>query len=168
MSRDSLYVINNDYLDAIDVAMLYAEENDGVIDDALANELEAIGMTRDDKINNTGMFIKNKEHLINALKKEEGLLKERRAKHEKRVEQLKNFLWVVLQGDKFESEKCRIRHRKSEQTIITDEDDVPDNFITIEQKPVKKVDKKAIKEYIKEHGPVGYATVNTKYTTYVE
>ena len=67
----SLYEINQQFLNAIGVAKVEAFENDGEIEETTADELDRLEMARDQKIENTALYIKNKVAEVAMIKAEE-------------------------------------------------------------------------------------------------
>jgi len=110
--------------------------------------LDALQMERDRKIENIGLYIKNETALAEQIKAEMASLKERKEKHEKKAESLRNYLTSYLDGGRYESARVKVTFRKSTRTVIDDENAVPDSFCEIVQ--TRKVDKKAIADAIKE------------------
>lgn len=122
--------------------------------------LDALNMARDEKIENIGLYIKNEAALAAEIKAEMASLKERKEKHEKKAESLKNYLNGYLAGAKFESAKVKISFRKSRQTVIDDETIIPDEFCEILQ--TRKIDKTAIASAFKAGVTVDGAHIEEK------
>jgi hypothetical protein len=143
----NLYELNQDYLEAIEVASLYAEESDGVLEDCIANELNNIQLTLNEKIENTILFIKSEVALAKAIRDEEKALAERRKVKENRVERMKVYLGGVLNGSKFESAKGKISYRRSKSTELYDIEALPKEYwVTKDPEPSKTLAKQALDE----------------------
>lgn len=136
-----------------------------------ADALDALEMARDEKIDNTACLIKNifaDEDAINAqieiLKSEiEELSKRKKQKHN-RGESLKRYLSGFLNGEKFESARCKISYHSSEAVELEAgftawaEKTRPD----LMRYKLPEPDKKAIKAALKEGEAIeGAALIKT-------
>lgn len=70
-------------------------------------------MDRDQKIENTALYIKNLESEAKAIKDEEAKLSERRKAMEGKAKRLREYIGYALGGQKFETPRCSISYRKS-------------------------------------------------------
>lgn len=150
----------------------YGVDEDGVIlsDEEFAKLFDEIHMELDNKIENTLCFAKNLDSDVEAFKKEEKSLAERRVSKEKLSARLKanvdRYIRLLytdaetgavdlnkLNEYKFDRPKVKISYRKSSSVQILDETKIPKEFITIVKD--KKIDKKALKEYLKTHKSKG-------------
>lgn len=114
-----LYEITNDYL-----ALMEAVENGEIPEEALADTLEAITTSIEDKADNMACLLKNLDAEIVAIKAEEDRLKERRRVKENAYERFKQYLSDSLQRaglSKVETARNKITFRKSEKVVIEDE-----------------------------------------------
>ena len=122
-------------------------------------EFEALGIERNEKIDNIACLIKNllaEEETIKAesdiVKKEVDALKKRAEQKHKSAEYWKRYLAMSLKGEKFESARCKISYRKTQRTEVSDnfvewaKTHAPDLLCT---KTTYDADKDAIKEAIK-------------------
>ena len=145
-----LYELTNDYL-----ALLEAIDNDEIPEEAIADTLEAITASIEEKADSIACMLKNLDAECIAIKAEEARLAERRKAKEKSHERIKQYLSDTLQRaglDKIETARNRITFRKSE-TVEVDED----TFITWAQKnrddlltySAPKVNKTEIKKALK-------------------
>ena len=66
---------------------------------------------------------------------------------QERLKQAISFFMHQAWKDKLETAKARLSFRESTKVLITNEDIVPEEFFKIEQ--VKKVDKTAVKDFLK-------------------
>lgn len=85
------------------------------------DELAALQMKQDEKIESCALYIKNLEAESIAIRAEEKSLAERRRLKENKVERLKSYLADCLKGagkDKFETARCQVKFRKSEAVEI--------------------------------------------------
>lgn len=84
-------------------------------------KLEALSMERNQKIENIALFIKNLKADADAIKAEENTLAERRKVIENKVESLKKYLELNLNGEKFETARCKVMFRNSKKVEIDDD-----------------------------------------------
>lgn len=111
----ALYEINAD-LEAL--LNQYDPETGEVMFDPEA--LDALLMEKQEKIEGVCLAVKNLTAEVNAIKAEEDALKKRREALEKKKDGYMGWLGVTLAGEKFETARCAVGYRKSEQTEITD------------------------------------------------
>lgn len=114
-------------------------------------KLDELELDLKTKLDNIGCYIKNLTSDIEAIRAEEKALAERRRVKENQLERLKNYLadnMKVAGYDKFESPRCVLSFRKSEQVLIAEGTELPEAFI--QRTVVEKPDKKAIKDALKE------------------
>lgn len=116
------------------------------------DELDALELERDTKVENIALWVKNLTAEAAAIKAEVQNLTKRQKAAENKAERLKDYLMGNLAGEKFKTPKVAISYRTSEAVEITDEDLIPDEFLTI--KTEYKPDKKAIKDELKAGGEV--------------
>jgi hypothetical protein len=115
-----LYELTNDYL-----AFMQAIDNDEIPEEAIADTLEAITASIEEKADSIACLLKNLDAECIAIKAEEQRLAERRKAKEKAHERIKQYLSETLQNagiDKIETARNRITFRKSEKVEICDAD----------------------------------------------
>lgn len=134
----TLYEIDSAIMDCIDA------ETGEIIDPA---KLEALQMQRESKIENVALWVKNLKALTSAIKAEKDALAEREAIHKAKIESLSKWLVGALNGAKFETPKVTISFRNSEAVEITDESEIPAEYMR--EKVQTAPDKTAIKEALK-------------------
>jgi hypothetical protein len=145
-----LYELANDYL-----ALLNAIDNDELPEEAIADTLEAITASIEDKADSIACMLKSIDAEVAAIKAEEARLAERRNAKEKSHERIKQYLSETLQSagiDKIETARNRITFRKSEVVEVAE-----DVFIEWAQKnrddlltySAPKVNKTEIKKALK-------------------
>lgn len=113
-----LYELANDYL-----ALMSAIDNDEIPEEAIADTLEAITGSIEEKADNIACLLKNIEAEISAIKTEEDRLAKRRKAKENTHERMKQYLSEALQkvgADKIETARNKITFRKSEKVICDD------------------------------------------------
>lgn len=116
---------------------------------------EELSVARDEKVEQTGLWVKNVLATASAIDTEIKALTERRDTLRRRAEGLKEYLLVGLEGAKFETPKIRISGRRTTAVEITDEDraiawlmDNAEDAITYQ---MPKISKTAVKE-LKKNG----------------
>lgn len=125
-----------------------------------AEELDALELAREEKIEGVGLWIKNLQAEAEAVKKEKDAMADRQRRLEKKAESLKNYLAWALQGEKFSTPRIAMSWRKSESVLIPDEALLDDRFVSIQM--IKKPDKKLIKDTLKAGLEVPGAELVTK------
>lgn len=153
----NLYEIDNAINDLID-------DDTGEIVDLLAfNELN---IERDKKIENIALYIKNLTSEINALKEEESNIKERISKKKNKVENLNKYLSGYIQAvglNKFETSKVVIGFRKSSKVEIDNEEEFVNKYKQFaNEKVTYSIDKKSLKEYLKDNELLGARIIENK------
>jgi hypothetical protein len=114
-----LYELTSDYL-----AFMQAVENEEIPEEAIADTLEAITASIEDKADSIACLLKNLDAECAAIKAEEVRLAERRKAKERQHERIKQYLSDALQYaglDKVETARNRITFRKSESVEIVDD-----------------------------------------------
>lgn len=91
-------------------------------EELFAQIIESLEISKDEKVENIGLIIKNTLAEIAAIKAEEKVLAERRKKKELSAERLKNYLSFALNGSKFETPKVAISWRASTKTEVVDKE----------------------------------------------
>ena len=132
----NLYEINAEILNCVD--------EDGEIFDV--EKYESLALERDAKIENIALWIKNLESDIESLKKEKMEFAKRQKSAENKRDSLKNYLSAYLNGQKFETSKCKVSFRKSTSIDITDVYKIPEEYLKIKE---PEADKTLLKEAIK-------------------
>ena len=111
-----------------------------------ADELDAIQMERDEKIENIALWVKNLSADIAAYKKEKEVFAEKERLATNKRERLKAYLADSLAGDKFSTARVSITWRKSQSVEVADRRALPKEFLK-EQEP--NVDKAGLKKALK-------------------
>jgi hypothetical protein len=133
----NLFEIDAAILDCVDV------ETGEVFDIDRFEELE---LTRDAKIENICLWIKNLKAEAEALKAEKDAFAQRQKAAENKMESLKRYISGYLDGTAFESAKVKVSFKKSESLEISEEAVIPDEYLRFKEPEVNKADlKKAIK-----------------------
>ena len=145
-----LYEINDDIAKLIEMdADRFVDGETGEI--VSREAFDALQVERDEKIEGVALGYKNEDAKAKAIEAEIKNLKERMERHKKRAEGYKQFLAMVLEGQKFETGKVAVSYRKSEAIEVADVDKLPEEYrrvvTTVEaNKQQIKTDIKAGKE----------------------
>lgn len=118
---------------------------------SLKQKLDELEMDQKEKFDNIACYIKNLTSDIEALKNEEKTLADRRRVKENKLERLKTYLsdnLIVAGYQKFETPRCALSFRKSEQVVIQEGAEIPEEFII--RKVTEQPDKKLLKDALKE------------------
>lgn len=128
------------------------------------DELTALNMERDDKIENLCLWVKNLEAELSAVESEEKNFSERKKKLKNKIERLKDYIGANLDGKPFKTSKVVCSFRRSESIEIPDETKVPDEFVQISvvRKPVKAEIKKYLKGIEGSDEECEWARIDTK------
>jgi hypothetical protein len=133
----NLFEIDTAILDCVDV------ETGEVFD---VDRFEELELTRDAKIENICLWIKNLKAEAEALKAEKDAFAQRQKAAETKMESLKRYISGYLDGTAFESAKVKVSFRKSESLEISEDAVIPDEYLRFKEPEVNKADlKKAIK-----------------------
>lgn len=133
----NLYEIDSAILDCMDI------ETGEIFD---IDRFEELALTRDAKIENICLWIKNLNAEIEALKAEKDAFAKRQKSAENKVESLKKYITGYLEGTPFESTKVKVSFRKSESLEIAEGTIIPDEFLRFKEPEVNKTElKNAVK-----------------------
>lgn len=134
----NLYEIDSAILDCVDA------ETGEIFD---MDKFEELSLTRDAKVENICLWIKNLKAEAEALKAEKDAFAARQKAAENKMESLKRYISGYLEGTSFESAKVKVSFRKSESLEILECAVIPDEYLKFKEPEVNKTDlKKAIKE----------------------
>lgn len=109
-----------------------------------ADELDALKMAREQKVENIALYYKNLVAEAEMVKAEKNNMADRQKRLENKAESLKNYLAYALQGEKFSTPKVAVSYRKSKSVEIDDGAELPKAYVKVEE--VRKPDKKMLKE----------------------
>lgn len=142
-----LYDIDRGIEDAIERA--FDPETGELIDEQALEELEALQVAREQKIEGVALWVKNLTAEADALEKEERVFAARKRAARNKVERLKSYLTASLSGEKFKTDKVSISYRSSESVAVSEALDVSsldERYLRI---PAPELDKTAVKEALK-------------------
>lgn len=110
------------------------------------DELDALQLARDEKIENIALWIKDLTAEAAMIKQEAQNLTKRQKTAEKKAESLKHYLTENLAGEKFKSPRVAISYRKSKSVLIKEPGSIPDEYVvtSVEQKANKVLIRKAL------------------------
>ena len=137
-----LYEINNEIFNIFNSV----DEETGEISDDQFNQLAELQLAREEKIENTALYLKNVKAEIEAVKAEKDKFAKRQKALENNFENGKHYLKYELHGEKYKSIKNNIYYGKSTSVEIKDVKSIPEEYL-IPQDP--QIDKKAIQKALK-------------------
>lgn len=123
------------------------DEETGEINEEALEQLEQLGIEREEKLENCGVVIKNLKAEIEAIQNEIKALKRRAEIKANKVDRLMAYVENSLKGEPLETSKVSYSFRKSERVEISEDALVPDQWCEykIERKPKKNEIKAALK-----------------------
>ena len=133
----NLYEIDSAILDCVDV------ETGEIFDE---DKFEELSLTRDAKIENICLWIKNLKAEAEALKAEKDAFAARQKAAENKMNSLKKYISNYLEGTAFESAKVKVSFRASEALDIEEGADIPEEYLKPKEPDIDRVAlKKAVK-----------------------
>ena len=130
----NLYEIDAEILGCVDI------ETGEIFD---VDKFEELSLTRDAKIENICLWIKNLKAQAEALKAEKESFAQRQKAAETKMESLKRYISTYLEGTAFESAKVKVSFRKSEAVEIMEGAVIPDEYLRFKDPEVNKAELKA-------------------------
>lgn len=110
------------------------------------DELDALELEKDTKVENICLLIKNLKSDATAYKAEKDAFEKKRKAAENKADRLTAYVQYILAGEKFKSSKVNVSYRKSEKVICPDLLEVDDDYLRYKE---PELDKKKIKDAIK-------------------
>lgn len=151
-----------EYNKRIDEILANATDEDGVIDESVFEELDALELAREEKIDNCIAFYKSRKAMAEALKNEKKAIESRQKTAENEMQRMKDYLAFCLNGQKHESTAGKVSYRKNEVVEITNIEMLPTDMLRYrDPEPNKPMIKKALKEGNKVTGAELAETVST-------
>lgn len=141
----SLYELDKEYELALNNFTVDEETGEVLFNNELLEQLEG---DYKKKVDNIACYIKDLQALSQNIKAEKANLDERLKANDKKIESLKNYLFVSLERreiSKLETARNKLSFRKSTSLIVEDEKLVPRKYKVV----TEKIDKKAITDVIK-------------------
>lgn len=143
----TLYEIDAAILSCVDL------ETGEILD---AEQLQALQMEREQKIENVALYYKNVLSDAAAYKAEKDAFAEKERKAKATAESLKKWLADALQGEKYKTARVNISFRSSSCVVVDDVLNLPPRFVKFKD---PEPDKVAIKEAIKNGEEVSGARI---------
>lgn len=141
----SLYEITGDLLTVIDGGMVADPETGEIyFDEENFEELEGLYL---DKLEACGLYIKNTQAEIDAIRAEEKRLAERRRIKENKIKRLSDYMLQSMKATdtkKLDTPKVFVSTRKSKKVIIDQISELPTYCFKVTQTPSKSIIKEAI------------------------
>lgn len=160
----SIYELNKNYQEVS--ALLETAETEEELQ-AINDTLDMLDCSIEEKVENTAKYIKNIESDIEGIKAEINRLTTLKKQKERNTEWLKHNIEYALKTkgiEKLEVGTFKCGYRKSEKTIVDDVNKLPDELKKVEYKPMAA----EIKKYIKEHGSLDGARIETCMNFYIK
>ena len=117
----ALYEIDQDILDCVDL------ETGEILD---TEKLDALQMERDKKLEGVALWIKDMKAEAAAVKEEADKLTARRKALENKMEGLKAWLLMALDGEKLNTPRCKVYQTHNQRVVIDDEKALIDMFLS--------------------------------------
>lgn len=133
-------------------------EDDGEILDL--EQFEALQAERDEKLENLACYIKNVDAEAEAMYAEIEKLSKRAKVKKNEVERCKNYLAQLLNGEKFETSRCKVTFRNVAVCNVLDLSKVPEQFLR--RKEVVEANKVDIRKFCKNGAKLPGVEVITK------
>lgn len=110
------------------------------------DELDALELEKDTKVENICLLIKNLRSDAEAYKNEKEIFEQKRKQAENKADRLTAYVQYILAGDKFKSSKVSVFYRKSKQVECADMLMVDPDYLRYAE---PELDKKKITDAIK-------------------
>lgn len=110
------------------------------------DELDALQLEKNTKVENICLLIKNLRSDAEAYKNEKNSFEQKRKQAENKADRLTAYVQYILAGDKFKSSKVSVSYRKSEKIICPELLEVEPDYLRYKE---PELDKKKIKDAIK-------------------
>ena len=143
----ALYEIDQDILDCVDM------ETGEILD---AEKLDALQMERETKLEGVSLWVKDLTAEANAVKEEADKLTSRKRSLDNKIQALKSWLLIALDGEKLKTPRCNVYQTHSQRVSVEDEAelvkfletlDEPERFLRFREPELRKDEiKKALKD----------------------
>ena len=143
----ALYEIDQDILDCVDL------ETGEILD---TEKLDALQMERERKLEGVALWIKDMKAEAAAVKEEADKLTARKKALENKMEGLKAWLLMALDGEKLKTPRCNVYQTHNQRVAVADEPKLisflqtleePEKFLRFKEPELKKDEiKKALKD----------------------
>lgn len=143
----ALYEIDQDILDCLDA------ETGEILD---VERLDALQMEREHKLEGVSLWVKDLTAEANAVKEEADKLTARKRSLDNKIQALKSWLLIALNGEKLKTPRCNVYQTHSTRVSVEDEAelikfletlDEPEKFLRFREPELRKDEiKKALKD----------------------
>ena len=116
----ALYEINQDILDCCDL------ETGEILD---VEKLDALQIEREAKLEGVALWVKDLKAEADAVKAEADKLNARKKTLDNKIEGLKTWLLMALDGEKLSTPRCKVYQTHSQRVVIDDEKALIDMFM---------------------------------------
>lgn len=123
-------------------------------------QFEELQMERNVKLENLACYIKNIEAEAEAIYTEASSLSKRARVKKNEVERCKNYLAQLLEGEKFETSRCKVTFHTNTVCNVLDISKVPEQFLR--RKEVVEANKVDIKKFCKDGNKLPGVEIVTK------
>ncbi|MBQ1792938.1 MAG: siphovirus Gp157 family protein [Oscillospiraceae bacterium] len=143
----ALYEIDNEILSCVDM------ETGEILD---TEKLDALQMEREAKLEGVALWIKDMKADAAAVKEEADKLTARKKALENKMEGLKAWLLMALNGEKLNTPRCKVYQTHNQRVVIDDEKALVDMFMAspFREKFLRikdpEIDKNALKDSMKQ------------------
>ena len=138
----------------------------GEINEEIFAELTELVEEKEDRLESIFLHIKNLASDITALKVERDSFDKRIKRKTREMDRLLDWTTMLQRGKTFETDKVRVKYRRSQKVEIKDESLIPEKYIKF--KTTKSPDKTAIKEVLKNGGYVEGAVLVERFNPNIE
>lgn len=138
----------------------------GEINEEIFAELTELVEEKEDRLESIFLHIKNLASDITALKVERDSFDKRIKRKTKEMDRLLDWTTMLQKGKTFETDKVRVKYRRSQKVEIKDESLIPEKYIKF--KTTKSPDKTAIKDVLKNGGYVEGAVLVERFNPNIE
>jgi hypothetical protein len=142
----ALYEIDQDILDCVDM------ETGEILD---AEKLDALQMERETKLEGVSLWVKDLTAEANAVKKEADKLTARKRALDNKIQALKSWLLIALNGEKLKTPRCNVYQTHNQRLAVENEAGLisflktledPGRFVRYTEELRKDEIKKALKD----------------------
>jgi len=161
--RRKLYEIRNDFYEVGDLLEEIADGNDAEISDQMQDRLDALSGELSDKLHSCGLYLRDQEAHINALKAEIDRMTKLRRTAERKCEWFRNYMQTAMEAadmTKVNGDLCTVSLRKCAPSVMVQdldalvEADTTGEFVRTPPTPEPQPDKKLILKHWKETGKI--------------
>ena len=138
----------------------------GEINEEIFAELTELVEEKEDRLESIFLHIKNLASDITALKVERDSFDKRIKRKTREMDRLLDWTTMLQTGKTFETDRVRVKYRKSQKVEIKDESLIPEKYIKF--KTTKSPDKTAIKDVLRNGGYVEGAVLIERFNPNIE